>query len=320
MDDALADAFVKNAPGYFTSLPVPFQTARRMLFIIENNPGYSQFKWIIKNNDVKILTKDVCRALVKSQNDLPEFPETIWDDEFAEYCRKQTGSFYWFRQMPRHFQTQETVNQVLGAWEHYIQYVHPAFITSRLAMKLFRANNNLKQYLPEKYFAEFTQTTGLPDEFFGGETTFRKLKEDKNSYSYCQIGNTFTGFYKDSRYRDAASHVILTRASAGNEQPEIVFRRRVGSFHKSWIEKMIADCDPHFIKPAVSKALKEIQENPYCGVETAGEKDGIELFRSTFMGETVGFTGRKDGKILHGDAKEDVISRFREEIKRQEAA
>jgi hypothetical protein len=102
----------------------------------------------------------------------------------------------------------------------------------------------------------------------------------------------------------------MTRASSYDEQPQVIFNRRVGSFHKTWLEKMVADYDRDFVKPTVSKVLKEVQANMYCGVEAVGSKEGIELFRSTFRGETIGFTGRKDGMIVHAETREEVIAKF----------
>jgi hypothetical protein len=320
MDDTLADAFVKEAPDRFRKLPAPFQTAQRMLYVIENNPDYSRFDRIIENSDTGILTGEVCRILVKQNSMLPLFPENIWNEEFVQFCMKNTGSFYWFEQMPQQFQTQETVNRVIEERKDYVRCVHPAFINSHLSMKLFRQNENWKEYLPEKYFTDFTQTTGLPERFFGGETTFMKLKNEKKEYTYCQIGNRYIGFHTDGRYSNSAPFIILTQASVGNEHPEVIFKSRVGSFHKTWLEKIIANYDRDFIKPVISKALKEVQVNQYCGVEPAGTKEGIEFFRTTFIGEPVGFTGSKDGKIIHRETKEEVISSFREELKDQEAA
>jgi hypothetical protein len=229
-------------------------------------------------------------------------------------------SFHWFTQIPQCLQTQEIVNAAVNYWSYYVQYAHPAFINSHLAMQLFRERSDVKKYLPEKYFTDFMQTTGLPEEFFGGETTFMKLKNEKKDYTWCQIGNSYIGFYQRGSYSNSASFVIMTRASAGDGQPEVIFNRRVGSFHKSWLEKMIADYDSCFIKPVAGKTLKEVQVNLYCGVEPAGVKDGIEIFRSAFMGETVGFTGRKGGKIIHCETKEEVFSAFREEIEAEEVA
>jgi hypothetical protein len=212
--------------------------------------------------------------------------------------------------MPQRFQTQEIVNQVLKERKDYLQYVHPAFINSRLAMEFFRFNGRMKSCLPEKYFTGFVQTTGLPEEFFGGETAFMNLKENRPHYSYCQIGNTFIGYCTDGRYSNAASFVILTRASSCGGQPQAVFNRRVGSFHKTWLEKMIADYDRDFVKPTVGKALKDVQPNLYCGVETAGVKDGVEFFRITFRGETIAFAGRKGGAVLHRETREEVVAGF----------
>ena len=320
MDDDLADATVKKDPWFFKELPEEFQTPQRMLFLIENNPEYRNYDRLIDDGDEKILTKEVCEALVKRNTQLPKFPDNVWTEEFAEFCKNHTGSFHWFEQMPHCFQTQESVNAATNHWAHLIEYVHPAFINSHLAMNIFRMNNNYKKYLPEKHFSEFTQTTGLPEEFFGGETSFANLKENKPDYSYCPIGNTFIGFHKDSRYRDSSSYVTLTRIPGDGGEAEVVFKRKVGSFHQTWLEKIIADYDRDFVKPTISKTLKEIQTNLYCGIETAGGKDGIDFFRVTFRGETIRFAGRKDGNIIYGETKEEVISRLQSASEEKEVA
>jgi hypothetical protein len=310
MDDELADASVKHSPAYFEKLPEQFQTAKRILLVIENNPDYYHYDSLIGDYNQKLLTKEVCRALVKHRTMLPQFPDKIWNEEFANFCMENATSFHWFEQMPQRLQTQEIVNRVVESLTNYVQYVHPSFINSHLAMKIYREKRDLKQYLPEKYFSDFLETTGFPEEFFGGETTFADIKNNRKDYTYCQIGKTYIGFYRNERYRDSASYLIMTRTSLDGAQPEIVFNRRVGSFHKTWLEKMLADYDHDFVKPTVSKALKELQTNMYCGVEPAGQKDGIELFHSTFQREIIGFTGRKDGMIVHAETREEVIVKF----------
>jgi hypothetical protein len=308
MDNAMADALVRKGAQSFSQLPGSFQTAERLLLTVESHPDCRYFHSMIKSPS--LLTEEVCKALVKSGHELPEFPESIWNEPFIAFCVENPGSYEWFKQMPKHFQTQETVNAAVKYWEYNVRYAHPAFISSRLAMELFRRDGKVKKYLPEKYFIDFVQTTGLPEEFFGGETTFMNLKENRPHYSYCQTGNTFIGYCTDGRYSNAASFVILTRASSGGGQPQAVFNRRVGSFHKTWLEKMIADYDRDFVKPTVDKALKDVQPNLYCGVETAGVKDGVELFRITFRGETIAFAGRKGGEVLHRETREEVVAGF----------
>jgi hypothetical protein len=318
LDDKLADAVVERFPQYFEDLPVRFLTVERLLFTIESNPDYSSYKPLTR--DKSLLTKPVCEALVKLNRDLPEFPDEIWDEDFVNYCQSHPSSFKWFEQMPQRFQTQETVNRALKHRRYYIQYVHPSFINSRLAMSLYRDDKRLKNYLPEKFFADFTAQTGLPEEFFGGETTFMELKNEKRDYTCCQIGNSYIGFYRNDNYRDAASYVIMTRATSQDTQPEVVFNRRVGSFHKTWLEKMIADYDRDFIKPAVGKSLKEVQLSPYYGVEAAGKKDDILLYRNTFRGETVAFVAKKGNLAFSGDTREAAVSQFKEKVQYSEAS
>jgi hypothetical protein len=308
MDDAMADAIVKRGVQYFEKLPAVLQTADRLQFTVENNPDYHYWDSLVKDNS--LLTESVCKVLVKTNANLPELPESVWRESFVAFCMENSKSFRWFAQMPQRLQTQEIVNASTNYWPYYVQYAHPAFINSHLAMQLFRKKNDVKKYLPQKYFTEFVETTGLPEEFFGGETTFMKLKDERENYTWSQIGNSYIGFYKKSDYSNSVSFVIMTRASSGSGQPEVVFNRRVGSFHKSWLEKMIADYDREFVKPTVGKALKEMQPNLYCSVEPAGTKDGIEIFKTFFMGEQTGYAGRKNGLVFHGETRDEVIALF----------
>jgi hypothetical protein len=314
MDDELADATVVRRPQFFNVLPVRFQTAERLLFIISNNPDTYNYDQLI--NDAKgenLLTKAVCEALVKSGKKLPVFPDEIWDTDFVAYCQANSSfSFYWFEQMPQRFQTQEMVNRVLENGYYYIRYVHPSFLNSHLAMQLYRENEQMKKYLPEKFFADFTAMTSLPEEFFGGEVTFMKLKDEKQRYTYCRIGNSFIGFYSYHKHRDTADSVIMTRASSKDTQPEIIFDRRVRSFHKTWLEKQIADYDHDFVKPVVGKRLKDVQLSSYYGVEPAGTKEDIQLYRNTFRGETVAYVAKRGEMLFSGDTREEVISHCKE--------
>lgn len=320
LDNTLADAVVKHNPAYFKELPAEFQTAQRLLFTIESNPDYRYFYSLVEPKDEKLLTREVCRALIDRNRTLPDFPDSIWDEEMVNFCMENSRSFEWLEQMPQRFQTQEMVNRAVEYNPCNIRYVHKAFINSPLAMKVFRERSELKEFLPEKFLNGFVQATGLPEEFYGGETTFWRMREEKQNNTWCQIGNTFIGFQKNDRYRDTAAFVVMTRASSGDEQPLVVFNRRVGSFHKTWLEKMIADYDRDFVKPVVGKGLKDVQENIYCSVEPAGTKDGIEFFRSTFRGEAIGFTGRKGREIIRKETKEEVIAGFQSKEQEKEIA
>jgi hypothetical protein len=320
LDDELADAVVMRNPAYFNSLPRPLQTPERVLFIFEHNPAYDRYESLIKDKDEKLLTKTVCKTLVKRNTTLPVFPDKIWNQDFVDFCMKNPGSFTWFRQMPQQFQTQEMVNQAVDFWASYIEYVHPSFINSYLAMKMYRHNSDLKKHLPEKYFTDFVTQTGLPEEFFGGECSFMELKEKKKEYTYCQTGNDYIGFYTDGRYTNSTPYIIMTRASSHSEQPEIVFNSRIGSFHKTWLEKQIADFDREFVKPTVGKEFREFQLSPYCGVETAGMKDGISFYRNTFRCETIAFVAKMEETIYSGETREEVIVQFQRSKEQLKAA
>ncbi|MCE8722073.1 hypothetical protein K0F33_27390, partial [Bacteroides thetaiotaomicron] len=74
---------------------------------------------------------------------------------------------------------------------------------------------------------------------------------------------------------------------------EKVFDVPVGTFHRTWLEKIVAENDPYFIKPRVDKSLKAVQAVCYYGVEKFKDLNRTEIFRNTFMGETIGYCARR---------------------------
>ncbi len=132
--------------------------------------------------------------------------------------------------------------------------------------------------------------TGLPKEFFGGETSFSGLKENYKNYSYFVAGDCYVGFYADKDYGNTYNRVIMTRRTPMQIKPSIVLNRTVSTFHKTWLEKIISDNDPQFAKPQVEKGVKGKQVNLYMGVRFIETYHNVKIYAHTFLGETVMYT------------------------------
>ena len=74
-----------------------------------------------------------------------------------------------------------------------------------------------------------------------------------------------------------------------------VFRKQITTFHRTWLEKTICDNDPQFRIPKIQKDLKDVQAMRYYEVEHIRTILGCEIFRNSFMGQTVEYCIRKDG-------------------------
>lgn len=48
--------------------------------------------------------------------------------------------------------------------------------------------------IPGHFLTEFCRQTGLPEKFYGGETTMLSLKNSRDDYTYCKVGNTCLAF------------------------------------------------------------------------------------------------------------------------------
>lgn len=316
INDQIADIAVKDSPYNFKKLPLHLQTTERLLFTIQNNHNYSHYDSMLNNEEcIHLLTSDVCKELVKSQvYSLPKFPEKIWNIDFIQFCMTNAPHFYWFKQLPTKLQTQEIVNAAIDYYEGNIQYVHPVFINSGLAMKIFRSNENFKEHLPQKYFQDFESMTGLDTKFYGGETTFIEMKEKRENFTWCKVGNTYIGFYNTGNYRNATSHVVMTRAEYPGEKPQVIFERRINTFHKTWLEKQIADYDHKFSKPTIGRGLKNYQLNQYYDVEVEESTNGITLYKNTFRGETVVYIACQDGNIHVAYNRKDALAYFKPQV------
>ena len=320
MDDEMADVIVEKGDNYFKRLPEQFRTEQRLLKAIDGLMNRDGYNLIDQEKDAALLSRTVCKAFVKKDKGYPTFPNKVWDQAFANYCLKNAPSFDWFEQMPGYLQTAENTALAMDKYDSNIQYVRPEFIPLERAQRIYRRDllhhpneevPPLEKYIPRHYFSEFTELTGLPKVFFGGETTFLEMRMNKQRYSYCHLGNIFLGVYTNSGYRNAQLIVTMTRRTPDSIRPQTIFDRPVGTFHTTWLEKMVADYDRTFAKPAVSKKLKELQVNSYYEVRFVESHNGTDIYRNTFLEETVCYTALCDNERLCGQAKADLYDQLK---------
>ena len=236
-----------------------------------------------------LLTRKVCEAFVRRGFDIPDLPQEVWTEDFVAYCLEHGPSFEWIRQTPRHLITWEIGTRVYKEHPDLVGYLPRRYLTPERTRKLYRQMPSLKDELPRHHFTEFSKQTGLSEEFYGGEVSLAELKRDRREFSYCRIGNTYLGLYRTGRYSSADTLLIMTRAAKSYIPAGPVFCHRIGTFHKTWLEKTVADRDPQFRKPKVPAALKDVQALCYYDVEPVRTVFGTTFYRNTFMGQTVGY-------------------------------
>lgn len=300
LDETLADAIARTAPRWFSNLPPKFRTAKRLKLAIESDSDHCYDSYLInEKRDRRLLTKDVCETYIRHASCYPKFPAKVWTPAFVNYCVKQSKSLRWLQQVPRHLITWEASIRVFKENTAYIDCLPLFYITPERAKRYFRENPDNKNDLPQRYFKDFSEYTGLPWQFFGGEVSLLQLKHQRLNYTYCRIGTTYIGFY----WEDSGKHykVIMTRASNRYMSAELVFEEEVSTFHKTWLEKLLSDNDPKFVKPKVDKSLLDVQAISYYGVQPMKNILGTEIFCNTFMGQPIGYCARKEGITYHTD-------------------
>lgn len=311
MDDAMADMIIKKDPWYFEKLPESFRTETRLLSAISLLEPKHYRNSVISEEETKLLTAKVCRAFVKKGSGYPKFPQKTWTQDFVDYCMKHSPNDDWFEQMPAHFQTIEIAEKMLECSLYNASRIKPELISEKWAKQLFRSNsgysNNYRDYTPKHYLTAFKQLTGFPEDFFGGEVPFNGLKDIHSDFTYCRMGESYIGFYNNGSSWKPDYRLVVTRRNAMKFVPETVFEHYVGTFHQTWLEKLISDCDPNFEKPTVSKSLKEYQTNGYYELKSAGNINGADIYENRFLGGTVCFTTKIDGGIFCQNTKNEII-------------
>lgn len=313
MDDMLADRLVKKRPYMFRMLPKPFKTPERLLIAIENSKQETDC-YIDQDTEKHLLTTEVCEAFVRRNGNCPEFPRRVWTRKFVDYCMEHGTSFRWYSQMPREFQTSKNTRAAYDYSHHHICDFAKHFITPQMAKECYR-ETSYTSAIPKHFFSEFCRQTGLPEKFYGGETSMLSLKNTRTDHTYCKIGNTYLAFYLKDRYKPSSAHLMMTRSDSRYCTPELVFDIPVGTFHRTWLEKIVAENDPRFVKPRVDKSLRAVQAICYYGVEKVKDLNRTEIFRNTFMGETIGYCARRRDLTYHCDNCEELIEGLKYKIR-----
>lgn len=295
MDDTMADRVVTVSAGNFKDLPKNFQTSKRLILAIDSFTGSYGYN-LVDDSYRHLFTKSVCQAFIRKDRDYPEFPKTIWTPDFVEYCLQYGSSFNWFKQMPAHLQTRDIVYKALDKCLSNLPYARPELISLEQAQEMFRDSEYTHEHIPEHFYSEFTGQTGLPKEFFGGEVSFQALRMNKGNFRYCKLGDCYLGCHKYDRY-SSPMYLIMTRRTPHSIRPEVIFDRTIGTYHATWLEKLIADYDPCFSKPAVPKGLKEYQVNAYYGIEKVDTYKGLTIYRNTLLGAGINYAVKIDGII-----------------------
>lgn len=329
MDGEMADIIVKKWPSKLPDLPEEFHTKNRLILALETNKDRHNADRIYKNFNVEKFDDDICRAIIRQEEyQCPDFADHIWTPDFVDFCLENTKSYYWFRKMPVRLQTQKMINTVLQHCISNIQYTKPEFVTYEFAVEAHRYKRNesdnkydYREYVPKHYLEDFQLQTGLPVDFFGGETTYTDLREKRKNHHYCQIGESYVGFFVDKDGREEYNRLMMTRRSPMQFKPSIVFSRIIQTFHVSWFEKLIADNDPQFTLPVPEKGLKGKQRNKYMGVSHVDTVNGTKIYAHSLMGANVLYTAETvEGAYYEATSIESIKENVRKEEKKYEVA
>lgn len=313
LDDMLADRLIEKHPYMFRNLPKPFKTSTRLLIAIENSKRETNC-YIDEETEKHLLTTEVCMAFVRRNGNCPEFHSKVWTRKFVDYCMEHGTSFCWYSQMPKEFQTSANAQAAYDCNHYHICDFAKRFITPQMAKECYR-EDHYDHIIPRHFFTEFCRQTGLPKKFYGGETSLLSLKNEHNDYTYCKIGNTYLAFYLEEQYESSSAHLMMTRSDSKYCTPELVFDIPVGTFHRTWLEKIVAESDPRFTKPRVDKSLRAVQAVCYYGVEKIKDLNRTEIFRNTFMGHTIGYCARRRDLTYHSDNCEALIEGLKYKIR-----
>lgn len=315
LDDALADAIVKNDPEYFNMLPERFQTEQRLILAVKTageggSSSYGEYQY-----PKEMLSLEVVREFIR-QGLACHIPPHFWNPGLAAFCLENgTKNFFWLKQMPKKFQTRAIVAAAFANSHRYLKYSVKKYITKAMTTEAIRSINSDWRYrsdhladLPQSHFREFTAKTGLPERFMGGEVDFLKLKTARVPYTYCRLGDILVGLYDNGDRYDKRFLTIVTKLHR-DKDAEVLASGGTGSFHKTWVEKLVADHDPDFIKPVIDPELKDVQSLSYYGVEfVETDENGVDIYRNTFRGVTVGYCAKKDGVTYHDETVYAAVS------------
>lgn len=313
LDEMLADRLMQKHPYMFRDLPKRFKTPKRLIIAIDNSKRETTC-YIDGETERHLLTAEVCKAYIRRNGSCPTFPKKVWTHKFVDYCMEHGTSFCWYKQMPKEFQTSTNTQAAYDCNHYHICDFAKRFITPVMAKECYRGKSYARA-IPRHFLTEFCRQTGLPERFYGEETSMLSLKNDRIDYTYCKIGNTYLAFYLKEQCEPSSAHLMMTRADSKYCTPEKVFDVPVGTFHRTWLEKIVAENDTRFVKPNVDKSLKAVQAICYYGVEKLKDLNRTEIFRNTFMGETIGYCARRRDLTYHSDSCEALIEGLKFKIR-----
>lgn len=313
LDEMLADRLMQKHPYMFRDLPKRFKTPKRLIIAIDNSKLETTC-YIDGETERHLLTAEVCKAYIRRNGSCPTFPKKVWTHKFVDYCMEHGTSFCWYKQMPKEFQTSTNTQAAYDCNHYHICDFAKRFITPVMAKECYRGKSYARA-IPRHFLTEFCRQTGLPERFYGEETSMLSLKNDRIDYTYCKIGNTYLAFYLKEQCEPSSAHLMMTRADSKYCTPEKVFDVPVGTFHRTWLEKIVAENDTRFVKPNVDKSLKAVQAICYYGVEKLKDLNRTEIFRNTFMGETIGYCARRRDLTYHSDSCEALIEGLKFKIR-----
>lgn len=314
MDSAMANAAVEQSPTVFKYLPKKFQTPNRLMIAIQK----AEHENIVSfDGNEHLFTEPVCKAYIYRNRDIPQLPADIWTADFVDCCVTYGSNFKWFEQLPKELQTLEIVEKAMRQSDYNARYVRPELITLERAQELYRPNDKWdknrreKEYVPAHYIKDFCTETGLSEEFFGGEVGYHKLRENRGSYTYCRLGHSFIGFIDESGYNSKNYRIVLTRRTPASIKPVQIFEQYISTFHATWLEKLIADNDPAYTKPAAyPKAEKIYQTNGYFKLEKVVEVEGTAIYANSLLGEKVMYIAEMGGVFYQDGSLKDLKERL----------
>lgn len=294
LDNKMVDIILKRWPERFSAIPEKFQTKKRLIYALSFCKNSSRSSHNIYGSfKVEKFDSDICKAIVKLEEyNCPKIAAGIWTPDFIEFCQKNAKQYRWFVVMPVELQTQEMANTVFNLGISNIRNIRPDLITYDMAIKAYlekeyNGQSKYEDYIPDKYLKDFVLETGLPKEFFGGQTTYSDVKDNHKPYKYFSTGDCFIGYYVDKDERYEMNRLIMTRRTPMQIKPSIVFNRTVQTFHKTWLEKLVCDNDTTFVKPIPGKGLKGKQINLYIDVHFLQTYCDVKIYAHTFLGETI---------------------------------
>lgn len=303
-DDVMADKVAEEVPEMFNRLPEKFRTEERLIRVLDGKKEIDRYCFPIKP---ELMTDGVCRALARRDSFYPDIPKEIWTKDLVEYMTEHGRSFRWLSKMPKDLQTRKLADRVLAEKPEYFCYLRKEFITNEMSMHLCRQNVQNIDHFKERA-TEFSRYTGLPAEFYGCETEPENIRERGDNRRYCRTGLTYIALQRcEKRYGEYEYHLIMTRHANRYLPASTVFRKRIDTFHRTWLEKTVCDNDPEFRIPKVGKDLKDVQAMRYYDVQHIRTILGCDIYRNTFMGRTVEYCIKKNGLTYHDTKPEKLV-------------